>query len=259
MNFRTPINLDTDDYMDVGEARTVASDFHGGQTSPLYSFASTGKLYLPNTSYINELKNVSDESLQGYSDAQDAITDKYRLIEFFKVQPETAITENAKYAKFTAFLESVKEFDPSLVESIKEGFNICMEAYEDVYTPEDDTPSYSAMAAEGSMGGSYKYEEPLDIYADTENGQVSFKVYTDGGDLLHDTSDIKDAFKFVKDTENTVGHKPTKSYGNRWLNRGDKYTIEDLVYIMDSNGGRKPMGLSNVSDEDIQAARSRIK
>lgn len=152
MNFRTPINLETDDYMDVKEARQVAGDFHGGQNSALYSFSSTGKLYFPNSAYINELKTVTDESLTAYADSQDAINDKYRLMEFFNVQPETAITENAKYDKFKAFLESIKEYDPTLIESIQEGFNICFEAYEDVYTPDNDGYTQSAPTSEQMEG-----------------------------------------------------------------------------------------------------------
>lgn len=145
-------------------------------------------------------------------------------------------------------------------DSIGGEFKNINEAYEDVYTNEDDRPSYSAYSSEGSSEGSYKYVEPLDIYADSSEGHTRFKVHSDDGDLLHDTDDITDAHKFIQETGNKVGHVPKQSYGNRWLNKGDKYTTEDLVYLMDKNGGsRKPLGLLNVSDEEIERARQRIK
>jgi len=162
---------------------------------------------------------------------------------------------------FLQFMDKIRTPDNELlVESIILAYNTINEAYEDVYTQENDAPSYSAYGDEGASGGSYKYEEPLDIYVDMEEERYpTFKVYTDGGDLLYNTSNINDAYKFIKETGNTLGHKPIKSYGNRWLNHGDKYTLEDLVYIMDKNGGRTPFGLVNVSDEEIENIRQHIK
>lgn len=36
-------------------ARAIAADWHGGQASSLYSFASTGKVYFPQRDYVTEV------------------------------------------------------------------------------------------------------------------------------------------------------------------------------------------------------------
>lgn len=41
--------------LNLAMARAIAADWHGGQASPLYSFASTGKMHYPFKRYYEEV------------------------------------------------------------------------------------------------------------------------------------------------------------------------------------------------------------
>ena len=47
--------------MTIGEARKLAEGWHGGQTSPLYSFASTGVIHFDYWDYSREIKQCLRE------------------------------------------------------------------------------------------------------------------------------------------------------------------------------------------------------
>ncbi len=162
---------------------------------------------------------------------------------------------------FLQFMDKIKTPDnESLVESIKTGYIICIEAYEDLEHPEYDDYTSPNFDPRGDMDGHYRYNEPLDIHVDNRKGYPEFDIYTDGGDCLHTTTDINDAYNFIKKTGNKIGHAPIKSYGNRWLNDMKEGTIEDQVYMMDTKwNGRKTVALHKLSNDEIDAIRQKIK
>jgi hypothetical protein len=156
-----------------------------------------------------------------------------------------------KHTLFFDFLNQLKtQNTQQLIESIEKAYVLCESYYE--YDDDDEKPKVER------NDSTHHYAEPLDIIVDNSKEPPEFDVYTDGGDHLFTSINIDDAIDFVKRTENKLRTKPTKSYGNRWLNHDDEYTINDLVYIMEKSNGRKPYGLMNVPEEEIQKAKQYI-
>jgi hypothetical protein len=162
---------------------------------------------------------------------------------------------------FLSFVDSLKTPDnASLIESVKRGYKAINEAYEDWGQPEYDDYTSPNFNSRGDMYGNYKYNEPLDIYVDSKEGYPEFSICSDDGDVIHNTTDINDVYDFIKKTGNKIGHKPIKSYGNRWLNDMKEATIEDQVYMMDTKwNGRKTVALHKLSNDEIDAIRQKIK
>lgn len=50
------------DLITLDKARRIASEWHDGQPSRLYSFASTGYRYFPITDYLDEINTCVPES-----------------------------------------------------------------------------------------------------------------------------------------------------------------------------------------------------
>lgn len=163
--------------------------------------------------------------------------------------------------KFHKFLTALKsDENRTLIEAIEIGYKSIYEAYEDLGLPEYDDYTSPNFDSRGDLNGHYKYVEPLDIYVDTRSGYPEFTIYSDGGDVVHETTDINDALNFIKKTGNKLGHMPIKSYGNRWLNDMKEATIEDHVYMMDTKwNGRKTVALHQLSDDEINAIRQKLK
>lgn len=54
-------------------ARQIASEWHSGQTSPLYSFASTGGIFFPLEDYLQELALCKPEEGPGCWEARSRL------------------------------------------------------------------------------------------------------------------------------------------------------------------------------------------
>lgn len=176
-----------------------------------------------------------------------------------------AVMASVSHDLFLDFIDKLKTPETSnLIESIKIGFNIINEGTYNYnpetgegYVEQDEVEDESeSNISSYSDGDHYKYYEPLDIeYIDNK-----FDIYTDDGDLIYTAPTMDDAIDFIRKTGNKIGHKPIKSYGNRWLNDMKEATIEDQVYMMDTIwNGRKTVALHKLSNDEIDAIRQKIK
>lgn len=216
-----------------------------------------GNVYKKRKIFNPELKNTMSSVVGGAGEASQAAS-----------APTASAGTGAVMASvandlFLSFIDSLKTPDNiNLIESVISGYKIINESYKDgsEELPEYDDYKSENFDSRGDMDGHYRYIEPLDIYVDNRKGYPEFSVYTDGGDHLHTTTDINDAYTFIKKTGNKIRSKPIKSYGNRWLNDMKESTIEDQVYMMDTKwNGRKTVALHKLSNDEIDAIRQKIK
>jgi hypothetical protein len=88
--------------IDLETAVTLASDWHGGQTSPLYSFASTaGEIHFDKEAYLKEINSCYAPAI----DTEVILEELDSLKEFFENCDLFPNEENEKFLLVPEFLE----------------------------------------------------------------------------------------------------------------------------------------------------------